>query len=80
MSVRFKSPAEFASQSYQLLPFRFSQLDDGNYFLSTDYGEWMCISPSQLTTLINKEKIEDETLWYELKAKHMVSNGIDGLC
>lgn len=77
MSVRFKSPAEFASQSYQLLPFRFSQLDDGNYFLSTDYGEWMCISPSQLTTLINKEKIEDETLWYELKAKHMVSNGID---
>jgi hypothetical protein len=37
----------------------------------------MCISPSQLTTLINKEKIEDETLWYELKAKHMVSNGID---
>lgn len=72
MSVKFQLPEKFAHESYRLLPFRFSLLDNGCYFLSTDYGEWICLQPEQLIALTNKEKIEDESLWYELKARHIV--------
>ncbi|EOQ48172.1 His-Xaa-Ser system radical SAM maturase HxsB [Citrobacter braakii] len=77
MSVKFQAPSTFVRQAYQLLPFRFSLLESGNYFLSTDYGEWICLNPPQLSTLIKKEKIEDAMLWYELKAKHIVCQNID---
>ena len=72
MGVKFQQASHFAHNTYKLLPFRFSRLENGQYFLSTDYGEWTCLAPEQLAALVKKEKINDEELWYELKAKHMV--------
>lgn len=77
MSVKFQSSSTFVCDTYQLLPFRFSVLGSGRYFLSTDYGEWMCLVPEHLIALTKKEKIEDEAVWYELKAKHMVCEQAD---
>jgi His-Xaa-Ser system radical SAM maturase HxsB len=77
MSARFQPPAAFARDDYQLLPFRFSQLDNGDYFLSTDYGEWVCITAPQLNALSRKEKIHDTALYYELKAKHILADTLD---
>lgn len=77
MSVKFQAPSKFVCDTYQLLPFRFSPLDSGRYFLSTDYGEWMCLEPEQLIALTKKQKIEDEAIWYELKAKHIVCGHAD---
>ncbi|WP_413529719.1 His-Xaa-Ser system radical SAM maturase HxsB [Rahnella inusitata] len=77
MSVKIQLPSKFTRDTYQLLPFRFSLLESGRYFLSTDYGEWMCLEQEQLIALTKKEKIENEAIWYELKAKHMVSECAD---
>ncbi|MDU1083462.1 MAG: His-Xaa-Ser system radical SAM maturase HxsB [Leclercia adecarboxylata] len=77
MNVKFHAPAKFTRDTYQLLPFRFSRLESGRYFLSTDYGEWMCLDEPDLIALTKKEKIENEALWYELKAKHVVSEQTD---
>ena len=77
MGVKFQNLEHFVHSEYQLLPFRFSRLENGKYFLSTDYGEWLCLEENQLVSLTRKEKIADRALWYELKAKHMVSTGID---
>jgi len=72
MSVKFQTPSTFSRDTYQLLPFRLNSLKSDRYFLSTDYGEWMCLDAKQLNALIRGDKIEDEALWYELKAKHMI--------
>lgn len=77
MSVKFQASSGFVHDSYQLLPFRFSRLNNGKYFLSTDYGEWACLDSEQLIALTKKEKIESEALWYELKSKHMVCDNTD---
>lgn len=74
MRVKFQPPAHFANDKYRLLPFRFSQLGEGRYFLSTDYGEWTCVDENTLNTLIRREKINDTGLFFELKAKHFIAN------
>lgn len=79
MKVKFQDKPHFARDEYQLLPFRFSRLDNDSYFLSTDYGEWTCVDQRQLIALMRKEKITDDVLYYELKAKHMLrEKGSDG--
>lgn len=73
MSVKFKSREVFSSTNYSLLPFRFSKLDDDNYFLSTDYGEWLSVSSSILRTLLAKGIIADEEAYFQLKARHFIT-------
>ena len=76
MSVEFLPKEAFSADHYQLLPFRFSQLSREKYFLSTDYGEWLCLDSAQLNSLIKKEKISDLDLYYELKAKHIIADNV----
>ncbi len=73
MSVKFKSKDAFSSPSYSLLPFRFTKIDEDQYFLSTDYGEWLTINSSILRTLMVKEKIADEQTYFQLKARHFIT-------
>lgn len=74
MSVKFACAEHFYQPHYQLLPFRFTKLDANRYFISTDYGEWVCLTAEQLGKLINKKEIPDKKLYYELRAKHIIIN------
>lgn len=76
MSIRFEDESKFRSTVYELLPFRFSPLDEENYFLSTDYGEWTVLDKQQLHRLVGKEHIVDTALYFELKAKHFISSEV----
>ncbi|MGB7799772.1 His-Xaa-Ser system radical SAM maturase HxsB [Buttiauxella sp.] len=73
MSVKFRSKEAFSSTSYTLLPFRFTKIDEDQYFLSTDYGEWLCLDSYTLKTLLAKERIVDEQIYFQLKARHFIS-------
>ncbi len=73
MSVKFESKETFYNHNYQLLPFRFSKLDEDKYFISTDYGEWTYLTAEQLITVINKKEISDEKLRFELRSKHIIN-------
>lgn len=77
MSIRFQEQSEFISKSYVLLPFRLSKLDDEQFFLSTEYGEWIVLDKEKLLCLITKKDKLDTDLYFELKAKHFIANKID---
>jgi uncharacterized protein len=72
MSVKFANAEAFYQPHYKLLPFRFSKLDAKRYFISTDYGEWICLTDEQLSVLVSKKEITDKKLYYELRSKHII--------
>lgn len=79
MSRKFQTKQTFASENYFLLPFRFTALDNELYLLSTDYGEWCCVTFSQLQQIIAKKPIVDEKLFFELKSKHIITTDSTGV-
>lgn len=73
MNNRFESKESFHSSEYELLPFKFSLLNDNSYFLSTDSGEWCCLDSDQLNALITKKLPYDEEIFLSLKSKNFIS-------
>lgn len=72
MKVNFKPIEAFRTETYSLLPFRFTKIDEDQYFLSTDYGEWFTLNKLTLKLLLAKERIDDE-IFFQLKARHFIT-------
>jgi His-Xaa-Ser system radical SAM maturase HxsB len=54
---------------YQLLPTRFTTLDDKRYFLSNDVGEFLVITREQLADYIKKRVPKSSDFYHDLKSK-----------
>src|SRR5437870_6858575 len=60
------------STEYQLLPFRFTELDRGKYVLTNIAGEFVTVSKEILPKLINHELQEDDPAYLNLRAKQFL--------
>lgn len=70
---RFRDRAAFAARpDYRLLPFRFVQLDEQRYVVTSDVGEHVVLSRDQLVAFVRHELPVTEQLYRELKARHLV--------
>ncbi len=64
-----------ASAEYQLLPFRFTELDPERYVLTNIAGEFMTLPKETLPKLINHELRAEEPAFTELRARHFLTDG-----
>lgn len=63
-----------ADGSYRLLPFRFMRWDDGEVLLTNDAGEHAFISSQQLLDLAKHQLGRTDPAYFELKAKHFLTD------
>lgn len=74
--MRFAEPNAFASGSrYHLLPFRFRRLpwDSDRIFVSSLAGDWLLMDRRDLDRLVNGVLDENEPLFHDLQARHLVA-------
>src|SRR5215471_7277127 len=64
-----------SSNEYQLLPFRFTELDANSYILSNLAGEFLVISKDILPKLIQHELRQDDPGYVELRSRHFLVDG-----
>src|SRR5438093_13721706 len=64
-----------ASAEYQLLPFRFTELDRTRYVLSNIAGEFVTLPKEILPKLINHELRQDDPTYVDLRAKQFLIDG-----
>jgi len=57
---------------YQLLPFRFIQLDDSRYVLTNVAGEYTVVQREELNAFVHKQLEPNTALFNTLKAKHFL--------
>lgn len=70
---RFHDRAAFAPRpDYRLLPFRFIQLDDRRYVVTSDVGEHVVVSRDQLVAFVRRELPVTAQLYRELAARHFL--------
>lgn len=61
-----------SKSKYQLLPFRFKQIDDDCFCVVNDIGEFHFLSRQDLLFLVKKEIQPDEPLYKELRSKYFI--------
>jgi uncharacterized protein len=66
-------------QSYQLLPFRFTELNERKYVVTNLAGEFITLPKEIIPLLINHELEEDNPLYTELRAKHFLVDDSSGV-
>ena len=64
-----------SSTEYQLLPFRFTELDDARYVVSNIAGDFITLPKETLPELINHQLLVDDPSYVELRAKHFLIDG-----
>src|SRR2546429_3269834 len=64
-----------ASTEYQLLPFRFTELDRDRYVLTNIAGEFITLPKEIIPKLINHELRAEEPAFMELRARHFLTDG-----
>ena len=64
-----------ASTEYQLLPFRFTELDRDRYVLTNIAGEFIALPKEIIPKLINHELRAEEPAFRELRARHFLTDG-----
>lgn len=60
--------------AYQLLPFRFTELDNERYVASNLVGEFLVIPKSLLPRVVNHELASTDPLYIELRSKHFLTD------
>jgi hypothetical protein len=63
-----------AEEGYTLFPFRFSRLDSERYIAVNEVGEWHVLKRPDLESLVRKTLNRNCPLYYELQAKHFLSD------
>lgn len=69
---KFKPLEEYINAEYQLLPFRFIQLDNHRYVISNLVGEFLVISRAELEILVKKQIEPGTELYNNLISKHFI--------
>jgi len=59
---------------YQLLPFRFTRLDDNDYVVTNQAGEFLVIDRSTLSDLVRHELPSTGLAYNDLKSKHVLTD------
>lgn len=76
--ARFESLAAFEEPleaGYQLLPFRFTQLEGENYIVTNQAGEHIILDRNDLETFARHQLECGSTLYNDLKSKHFFIDG-----
>jgi uncharacterized protein len=60
------------SPEYQLLPFRFTNLNDQSYVVTNLAGEFVVLPKELISKLINHELSSDNSFYTELRARHFL--------
>jgi uncharacterized protein len=60
------------THKYQLLPFRFTELDDQSYVATNLAGEFVVLPREVVSRLINHELSDDNPAYVELRARHFL--------
>ena len=60
------------SHQYQLLPFRFTELNDQSYVVTNVAGEFIVLPKEIIPKLINHELSDDSSFYVDLRAKHFL--------
>jgi His-Xaa-Ser system radical SAM maturase HxsB len=60
--------------SYQFLPFRFDRLENGDYFLTNEVGEYQVLSPAQFLAFTSHKARLEDSFYLDLKAKHFLAD------
>jgi His-Xaa-Ser system radical SAM maturase HxsB len=60
------------ADGYQLLPFRFTSLDDREYVLTNQAGELIVLERPALEALVRHQLPARNQLYYDLKSKHFI--------
>jgi uncharacterized protein len=63
--------------SYELLPFRFEELDGGGLVLTNFAGEFTFVEREDLTALVNKELDPHSSLYSTLRSRHFLREAND---
>ena len=61
-----------SSHKYQLLPFRFTELDDQSSVVTNLAGEFPVLPKDLIPRLINHELSDDNSFYVELRARHFL--------
>src|SRR5579864_9565180 len=60
------------SHKYQLLPFRFTELNDQSYVVTNLAGEFVVLPKKLIPRLINHELSNDDSFYVNLRARHFL--------
>jgi uncharacterized protein len=60
------------SHKYQLLPFRFTELDDQSYVVTNLAGEFVVLPKDIIPRLINHDLPDDNSFYVDLRARHFL--------
>ena len=61
-----------SSHKYQLLPFRFTELNDVSFVVTNLAGEFVVLPKELIPRLINHELSDDNSFYIELRARHFL--------
>src|SRR5579871_535445 len=64
---------------YQLLPFRFTQLDDDQYVLTNQAGEFIVLNRPTLEAMVRHTLCPPDPHYEDLISKHFISDGQSSL-
>lgn len=79
---KFKEIGAFetrATDGYKLLPFRFSNYDENQYFVSNDVGDWVLLDRNTLHAFVRGGLDSQSSDYKDLKAKNFLSDSNDNL-
>ncbi len=76
LAAAFRERAHFAPSSYQLLPFRFTQLDPERYVATNDVGEYVVLRRDELDDFANHRLPATSPTYRALKTKHFLFDDI----
>jgi len=75
---RFGALADYApalETRYQLLPFRFANLDDGRCLVTNLVGEYVLLARADLEDFVHHRLVPSSPVYDDLKAKHFLVDG-----
>ena len=75
MASKFHPLSKFEKSleaGYQLLPFRFTRLDEQKYVLTNQAGEFLVADREVISQLANQDLSSDNPLYNDLKSKHFL--------
>lgn len=58
--------------TYQLLPFRFTELDESRHVLSNMAGEFLVIDKTEVPKIIRHELSESDPIYIKLRSRHFL--------
>lgn len=72
MSKFLELSAYRSGRPYELLPFKFDRLGEGNYVLTNMAGEHYVLPENKLVSLIERQLGEDDPVYPDLRSKHFL--------